>query len=215
MSLRRLGMGAVLASVVLTTLVLAGDARDVTSALGRFNWWLAPPIVALTLWNYGWRFVKWEMYLRYLSVPRLPIPTSLLVFISGFSMSLTPGKVGEIIKSVYLRRLTGAPVNRTSAIIAAERMTDALALLLLAAMGLISFTYGRPFLAALGLLCILVLIALQRPASLSRWLVRIERLPAVGRIVEHGIAFVGASSLLFSPRPLSRAIGLGLISWVG
>ncbi|MGH2535709.1 MAG: lysylphosphatidylglycerol synthase domain-containing protein [Thermomicrobiales bacterium] len=171
---RRIGAGAILAAFVLTTLVLIGDARDIASALGHFNWWLAPPIVALTLWNYGWRFVKWEMYLRCLSVPRLPATTSLLVFLAGFSMSLTPGKVGELIKSVYLRRLTGVAVNRTSAIIAAERITDAFALLLLAAAGLSSFTYGRPFLAFIAVLCVLALAALQRPDFLARCLARVE-----------------------------------------
>ena len=120
---------------LLTGLSLFGDVREVRAALRDFDWRLLPIILALTLWNYGWRFIKWNRFLRALDIPEIPGPLNLGVYLSGYSMSITPGKVGELVKAVYIRRINGTPVNRTSAAIAAERITDAIAMLLLALVG--------------------------------------------------------------------------------
>ncbi len=211
----RMLVGALLAVVVLSSLTLFGDARQLAATLGGFEWWLVGPILALTLANYALRFVKWELYLRRLAVPPIGLGTSLLVFLAGFSMSLTPGKVGELVKAFYLRRLTGEPVGRMGAIIAAERLTDGLAMLVLAGLGLTQFAYGRPFLAAalLGLLALLAL--LRRPAFLAALLARLEGWPLVGPGVEHAVAFVHAADALLGPRILLSAVGLGAVSWAG
>jgi uncharacterized membrane protein YbhN (UPF0104 family) len=212
---RRIMAGVVLAIVVLTALVLFGDARDLATAFRRFEWRLLPLVLLLTLWNYAWRFVKWELYLRRLNVPPLRFRSSLLVFLSAFSMSLTPGKVGELVKSVYLRRLTGEPVSRTSAIVAAERVTDALAMLILAAAGLVQFSYGRPFLAALAVVIALGLLAMQRQALLLRALGVVEGWPVVGGPIRHAYVFLEASGVLYRPGTLASAVGLGVVSWIG
>jgi hypothetical protein len=97
--------GLVLAIVVLSALALFADVRQLRDAFGRFDWWLAVPVLALTLGNYALRIVKWEIYLRRIGVPRLPLTTSALVFLAAFSMSITPGKVGEVITHHHLDRL--------------------------------------------------------------------------------------------------------------
>ncbi|HET8521793.1 MAG TPA: lysylphosphatidylglycerol synthase transmembrane domain-containing protein [Thermomicrobiales bacterium] len=212
---RRAIAGIVLAVVVFSALALFGDVRAIGTAFRDFRWWLAPPIIALTLWNYCWRFVKWELYLRRLDVPRLPLRTSALIFLSAFSMSITPGKVGELVKSVYLKRFTGAPVNRTSAIIVAERATDALAMLVLAIIGLTQFSYARPFVGALAIVVVAGLALLQRPEALARVVTRLEARRVVGRVVDHALAFIEASGTLFRPAIVAQATLIGIISWMG
>ncbi len=207
--------GAAIAVAVVTGLALFGDGRQLAAALQDFAWWLAAPILVLTLINYALRFVKWELYLRRLAVPPLGLGTSILVFLSGFSMSLTPGKVGELIKALLLNRLTGEPVGRTSAIIAAERLTDGLAMLVLAGFGLTQFAYGRSLLAVAALGALVLVALLRRPWLLAAVLRRIAHWPVVGRGVEHAVAFVHASNELLGLRLLSGAVGLGIVSWAG
>src|SRR3954451_12091977 len=151
---------------LLTGLSLFGDVREIRSALREFDWRLLPIILALTLWNYGWRFVKWNRFLRALNIPEIPGPLNLGVYLSGYSMSITPGKVGELVKAVYIRRINGTPVNRTSAAIAAERVTDAIAMLLLALVGLLEFNYGRPLVGLMAILLLAGIIAIQKPVWL-------------------------------------------------
>ena len=211
----RIAFGAILGIVVAAALALFGDVRELASALRGFAWWLAAPILVLTLANYALRFVKWELYLRRLAVPGLPRATSALVFLSGFSMSLTPGKVGEFIKAVFLRRLTGTPMSRTSAAVAVERLTDGLAMLALAGVGLTQFAYGRTLLGAAAVGGLVLVVVLRQPRLVAALLARVEGWPVVGPRVEHAVAFVHASSELLRPRLLASAVGLGIVSWAG
>lgn len=210
---RRLIAGIVFAVLVASALALFGDLRDLGDAFRDFDWWLTVPILLLTCFNYGLRWVKWEIYLRVLSLPRPSRWDSVFVYLSAFSMSVTPGKVGELIKAVLMRRLTGAPVARTTAIIAAERVTDGLAMLTLAAVGLLEFTYGRTLLAVSFVIAVAVILVLQRPA-LTAWVIaRTGKLPLVGGLVEHLGGFFSASNVLFRPRLVAGMVALGVISW--
>ena len=211
----RVFIGILLAVAVVSGLTLVGDARQLSAALRDFDWWLAAPILALTLFNYALRFVKWELYLRRLGVPLRSLRTSALVFLAGFSMAITPGKVGELIKCVFLRRLTGVPIRRTSAIIAAERLTDGFAMLALAGVGLTQFAYGRTLLAVAFLGASTVVLLLRRPRLLSSLLARLAHRPLVGRVFEHVVAFVEASDQLLRPGLLGMGVGLGIVSWAG
>ncbi|GIW04577.1 MAG: TIGR00374 family protein [Thermomicrobiales bacterium] len=205
---------AVMLVVLLTALPVFSDLSDLASAFRAFDWWLIVPVLLLTTWNYAWRFVKWQMYLRELGI-QLPWKISLRVFLAGFSMSVTPGKVGELLKAVYLRRLSGAPVSQTSAAIAAERLTDGLAMFVLAGAGAIEFAYGRSLLFLGAVLALGAVALLQRPGLLNRQVERLARFPVVGRAAVHGTMFVSASGTLFRPAILLRAVMLGLISWTG
>ena len=211
--LPRLAAGVLLAVVVVSLLALLSDVRQLGSALRRFDWWLTLPVLALTLGNYALRFAKWEVYLRRIGVPRLGLGTSAAIFLAGFSMSLTPGKVGEVVKGLLIRRVAGTPVSRTTAVIAAERITDGLAMLALAALGLTQFSYGRPILAVAVLGGVVAVALLQRPHLLLALLTRFEAVPLVGRISDHARHFLDASNVLYRPGLLLGAILTGIISW--
>jgi uncharacterized protein (TIRG00374 family) len=200
---------------LLTGLSLFGDVREVRTALRDFDWRLLPLILALTLWNYGWRFIKWNRFLRALKIPEIPGPLNLGVYLSGYSMAITPGKVGELVKAVYIRRINDTPVNRTSAAIAAERVTDAIAMLLLALVGLVEFNYGRPLVGLMAILLLAGIIAIQKPVWLHALLNRMTRYSRLESPITHARAFVDASNVLYRPTLLSQSVGIGVISWAG
>src|SRR3989442_13562084 len=144
-------LSLVLAFVVITAIALYADVPRVLGALASFRWQYLPLILGLTLFNYFCRFFKWQYYLKRLDV-KISWIKSLLIFLSGLSMAITPGKVGELLKSYFLKRATGVPISRTSPIIVAERLTDGIAMLGLAAIGLVLYPFGRPVLLALLLI---------------------------------------------------------------
>src|SRR5947207_9021274 len=143
----------VLAFVVITAIALYADVPRVLGALASFRWQYLPLILGLTLFNYFCRFFKWQYYLKRLDV-KISWIKSLLIFLSGLSMAITPGKVGELLKSYLLKRTTGEPISRTSPIIMAERLTDGIAMIALASTGLVLYRYGWELLLAL-LVCVL------------------------------------------------------------
>src|SRR5207248_2162695 len=84
----------------------------------------------------------WELYLRRLGV-RIPLRDSFGIFLSGFSLTVTPGKIGEVLKSYLLREVHGVPMARTAPIVIAERLTDLVALAALALVGVGALAGGE------------------------------------------------------------------------
>lgn len=205
-----------LALIVMTAIALYGDLPHLITAIAHFRWAFLPIIPGLTLFNYSGRFLKWQYYLKRLAI-KINWRKSLLIFISGLSMAITPGKVGELLKSYLLKRSTGEPISRTSPIIVAERLTDGMAMIALSAAGLALYRYGWELLAGL-LVCVVggLLVIQNRRLSLAL-LAFGARLPGPG-ISGAALwlrAFYESSYTLLQWRPLLLAITIGIISWAG
>jgi uncharacterized protein (TIRG00374 family) len=130
-------------------------------------------------------------------------------------MVMTPGKVGEFLKSYMVRQVGGAPMAQTAPIIVAERMTDGFAMLVLACLGL--WTYPSPALqaaalATLAALAAVVVVVQLRPLA-RRLLAWCERLPVVGPHALHFERFYESSYVLLKPRNLLPAVAIGVVSW--
>lgn len=211
----RLIVGLIMAVLVVSLLTVFGDARELLHVLSEFDWRYAAVALGLTLWNYALRFLKWRYYTRLVNVPSLSMTESALVFLSAFSMSITPGKVGELIKATELRRLTGTPIARTTAIITAERLTDGLAMIALALIGGVQFSYGRTLLAGASMLAIGAVIVLRDHRRLLRLVQRFSSIAFVDRIAAHLDHFFSASRAVLGPKPLIVATSIGVVAWLG
>ncbi|MBL8725902.1 MAG: flippase-like domain-containing protein [Planctomycetes bacterium] len=160
--------------------LLWADAAAVGQAMGQFG---AGTVALALFWaslNYLLRWCRWQVYLRRLgcSVPR---GESGLVFVAGFVMTLTPAKMGEVLKSLLLKRSCGLAIATTAPIVVAERVTDLAGLVLLMALGCLRFERGVPVaIAAAGL--VVVLGAVGAIPALGTTLVRwVGRLPVLSR----------------------------------
>lgn len=207
--------GLILTVVVGSAVVMFGDLRSLRTALDGFTWWLIWPALGLTLWNYVIRFFKWQLYLKRLDIGGLSPRVGALVYLSAFALSITPGKVGEMIKCGFLLRLTGTPIARSSAAVVAERLTDGLAMLVLAACGAVQFAAGRSILGIAALVALAALLLLQRPDRFRALLDHIPPLPVLGRVARHADAFFEASGTLVRPSLLLAGTGLGVVAWLG
>jgi uncharacterized protein (TIRG00374 family) len=199
--------------VVFAGLSIYADLSDVLHSLGDFNWALLPLILALTTGNYAFRFVKWEYYLRLIGVRGLSKRDSFLVFFSGLGMVITPGKLGEWLKSYLLREVHGTPIARSAPILIAERLTDTIALLIIAAAGV--FVFGNLWqvfvIAAVGIAVILGIVW-HRPTA--HWFLELgKRMPIVRRFAAELEEFYDSSYALLSPRATIEMGLLSTLSW--
>ncbi len=177
MSTRRTWLWIAIALVIgIGALSMIGDVRHLGERLTGFQWSAFAAALGLALANYTMRFVRWELYLRRQSV-RVPLASSAIVFGAGLSLSITPAKLGELVKSYLLREMHDIPAPRTAPIVVAERVTDLIALLLLAVIGVAAYGVD-PTLVALAAIIIaigLLLLAWPRP---TRALIDLATRPA-------------------------------------
>jgi glycosyltransferase 2 family protein len=204
----------VLAFAVTTGVALYADVPQMLRALASFHWAYLPLILGLTLFNYLCRFFKWQYFLKRLKL-HVPWLKSLLIFLSGLSMAITPGKVGELLKSYLLKSTTGAPISQTSPIIVAERLSDGLAMLILAATGLALYRFNWAVLLVLLILGLTGVILIQNRTLSLAVLQFGEKLPIVARFAHLIRAFYESSYILLQWRSLLLAVCIGVISWSG
>lgn len=212
---RNLMIGMVLGMAVLLGLGVYGEAPRVVAALQRFDWKLLPLILLLTLANYCLRWVKWQFYLGILRIgPARPLDSA-LVFFSGLGMTMTPGKAGEWLKSVLLKQLYGTPLSHSAPIVLAERLSDGLAMLLLAAVGAVAFRLGLEVLALVLFLGATAVTVAQSRSLVLGLLAAAGQQAFLNRYLSRVRAFYESTHLLLQWRTLGVSVGLGLVSWFG
>jgi glycosyltransferase 2 family protein len=211
----KLIVGLLLGIIVVAGLAVYADFTKMVEVLRNFNWWLLPLILLFTVFNYVLRFYKWDVYLRLIGATGVKKSDSALIFVSGMAMAMTPGKVGELLKSYLLKQVRGTPIATSAPIVMAERLTDGLAMLVLASVGLVLFDYGTPILVAIAIFAVAFLVIFQNRALFDRLLAVGERLPFVSKGVHHFHAFYDSSFVLFRLPNLLFAVGIGVVSWFG
>lgn len=210
---RNLAVASVVAVLLYAGMLIYGDVGELQGEMGDYSWSMFALGVALATANYGIRFLRWQYYLARLGIEKVPWVESLRIFVAGFVMSVTPGKVGEVLKSVLLFESRGVAIARTAPIVIAERLTDLMALVLLAAAGSLAFSEG--WIVALGgalVVAVLWLACAWRP--LGEWCLRVAaKLPVLGRIAPKLREAYEALRELTAPAPLAAATLLSVVSW--
>ena len=198
---RNLVLALVLGVAVYLALSIFSGFEDLRAALADFRWSLIPAILGLVFVSYIGRYFRWVYYLKTLDV-YVPPKINVAIFTAGLSMTISPGKLGEVLKSLFIRQVNGAPVARTAPIVLAERVTDGTGMIVWGLLGALAFSRG-PGLMFLFLAVTVVGVVVLRSKRLSLLAERIlEQLPFVSRFSGHLGAFHGASDELLSMRSL-------------
>ncbi len=206
---RKLLLVVFLGCLVAVGLAGFGDFREVGRHIVLFPPHYLLAAIGLALANYAIRFLRWAYYLKLLGI-RAPLSVSLLTFLAGLAMTITPGKVGELLKSYLLRDKAGIPVATSAPVVLMERLTD---LVSVAAMGLVGLALlPRPVsLALMGVLVAALAFLYFLTTRRTEW---VTNLPLVRRWAEQVREARQGMRMLSGPSALLVAVGLGLAAWV-
>jgi len=211
-ALRRTLWVIVAAVVGYAVFALVADLRALGAHLADVA--VLPLIAAfgLSLVNYVLRGVRWEYYLRLLDLD-VPRRASLLLFVSGFGFSVTPGKIGEVLKSLLMKRDFGVPVARSLPVVVGERLTDFVALAALMLVGVATYQFHSTALIAV-VLCVVGGILVLATSSLWRPIFRgLRRWERLAGVIERLEAMAETLAELLRPRPLIVALLLSAVAW--
>ncbi|MBI5300775.1 MAG: flippase-like domain-containing protein [Chloroflexi bacterium] len=211
---RRVILSLLFALVVFVALAFYADAPRLLGAFERFDWRFLPLALGVTLLNYLLRFARWHYYLRVLKIHNLTRRDSFLIFLTGFSLTMTPGKLGELLKSLLLKTKCDTPISYSAPIIAIERLTDALGMVILAAVGLTFFPeFGIGALIALLAVIVAFVVIVQQRALAERLFVLGTRVRVLARFVGVARNLYESAYLLLQLKPLAFAIGIAVAAW--
>lgn len=155
---KRLVIGLILGISVFAIFAIISDIKKISFHFNSFKWTLLIPILILSLINYALRFLKWQYYLRQINID-CEISLSFKIFLSGLSMSITPGKIGEVLKSYLLKTTRNVAMSKTIPVVISERFTDVVALFILCVISFGGALFGIEFLIGGFFICFLFFIS--------------------------------------------------------
>lgn len=205
-------LSLLIAALLYFSLIAGIDGQRTWAAMHQLDWvgWIS--ILCLSLFNYSLRFARWHGYLRWLGHD-LPIGRHLLIYLSGFALTTTPGKAGEGVRAVYLAR-RDVPYAHTVAALFAERLLDLLSIAALSLLAIVSFT-GYVYWVIVPLAVIVVLIwTMHRRALLKTAQRRFDNPGTLTARVLH--VFVHAwerAFVLLAWKPMLGGLALGCLAW--
>jgi len=209
---------ALVISVVAALILYAGSslftgADDVLGAVARVDLATWALVLCLSALNYLLRFCRWQWYLARLGhvVPSL---RHLTYYLAGFAFTTTPGKMGETIRSLYLKP-HGVSYAASLAAFLAERFLDLLAVLLLGLL-VVRFFSDVWWPIVYAATCIVaIFIAVSRPELQRLITARLERRssPRMRRFGEQLGSLMRSSETLLHPQRLAGGLVLGLVAW--
>lgn len=202
-----------LAGVVLYGVAtLASDYKRVLSALANFPGSSLASVLALVFTGWlvrGWRF----FYYLTGSGESVPLGYAVAAFLAGFALTGTPGKVGEAVKGVFLKRDYGVAVTKVVGILVVERLMDLWGVLLLGSFSLLLFKGWE----SRFVLCAVVVLAAGAFLCLEKVyrpvLERLARIPFLSWICTKLLETLLAGRELMTPRIFAVGLLASVVAW--
>lgn len=207
---RALTLSIGLAALLYLGFVLFADREAVFAALRRVGLSVLVAIFTLSLVNYLLRFWRWQRYIAAFG-HILPWRRHFLYYLAGFTLTVTPGKAGEAVRSLYLHQY-GVTYAQSLAALFVERLLDVLAMSLLALLILLA----RPDYA--WLVAVAWMLTLGLGGLVTRpWLPEKLRVWGQGHRYEHRLGqlarLLDSAVVLLRPGYLLFGLSLGVLSW--
>ncbi len=200
--------------VGLIGLAAATGWEETRAQITKLSLWQILFLLVLSLVNYLFRGLRWHVFAR-----RLGLPTGLMQdlrhFLGGFAMSVTPGRVGELVRMRWLKRETGWTFERTAPLVLVDRASDLTAMALILAVSLSFSMKGITGGVPVVVLALIAGFVATRPALLG-WCATMGH-RATGRFARIWVRIRRAAKSLAaftSPSLMSSAAVIGMIGWI-
>ena len=112
------------------------DFNKISQQISIFKYEFLPLILALVSISWIPLLVRWQFLLKKNKI-NIPTKNSFLIFLGGISMAITPGHVGELIKSQLIKNNYNIPRTKTAPIIFIEKFYDLTGAIIASIIGII------------------------------------------------------------------------------
>ena len=204
---RSISLAIVVTVVLYVGMATMADWESFEAAVSALPCVLWVQVVGLSLLSYLLRFARWHHFIFALGY-KVPILRNLEIYLAAFALTLTPGKAGETIRSVYLYPCGVSYPHSIGAFIS-ERLLDLVAVSALASLAVSIFTEQRPWMLV-AIVCIFTVVLLLR----SRLFSFVGRRAVRVSVIEHVVNLAATVRFLASGWRVSVAIPLSLMAWL-
>ena len=162
---------------------IASDIRTVYDKIINFK--IEFLLIIIPLVTSGWfvLFARWHLLLKNSKI-FIPKKDSLLIFFSGFALTIIPGKVGELIKSQLLKTKFEVPRSKTVPIVMLEQFYTLIGLVIISFFGIWFFELGAYVIGFFTALLIFAFILISSKKVFNKLITIFEKRKFTSRFVD-------------------------------
>ena len=139
------------------------DFNIISKQISNFKYEFLPLILLLVSISWTPLLVRWQILLKKNNI-NIPIKKSFLLFLGGMSMTITPGHVGELIKSQLIKTIYNIPRTKTAPIIFVEKFYDLTGAIIASIIGIIILGMDASLiLISISILIVIIFLIYYRP----------------------------------------------------
>lgn len=176
-------IGIIIAIAIYAVFLLISDFNIISNKISNFQISYLPIILTLVSVSWCTLFLRWTVLLKNnaISIPR---KQGFLIYISSFSMSATPGQLGELVKSQLLKNKFNVPITKTAPLIIIERLSDLTGAIIVSTLGfwLLNISIYVPIIASIILA--LIFIILKSKKMFNKTLNLIKKIKFTSKLVD-------------------------------
>jgi glycosyltransferase 2 family protein len=146
---------------------MISDLNTIQNKILEMNLSYLPIIVILAPISWFIIYLRWHLLLRNSNIS-IPFNDNFKIFLSGYAMSATPGKIGEIIKSQLLHSKYNIPKKQSLPIIISEQFYNLIGILFISMLGLYYFDFSLYVLLSVGTVTGLIYVLLNSQKFLQK-----------------------------------------------
>ena len=152
-------IGVIIAIAVYAIFLVVSDFNTIFNKISNFQVLYLPIILSLVTIGWCVLFLRWTILLKNNTIS-IPYKQSFLIYIASFSMSATPGQLGELIKSQLLKNKFNVPVTKTAPLVVIERLSDLTGAIIVSIIGfwLLNINIYVPIIASIALALIFLFL---------------------------------------------------------
>ena len=156
-------------------ILIAFDVNVISEKINDFDFQYLPFIIPLIPLTWGVLFLRWNLLLKNSAID-IPLKDNFMIFISGFALGVTPGKVGELIKAQLLKNKFNIPRSKTAPLVIVERFYDFFAIAIISLFGILVFEYSIYIFTILSVGIIIFLTITSSEKLFLKFLQKIEKI---------------------------------------
>ncbi|MDC0211814.1 flippase-like domain-containing protein [Candidatus Nitrosopelagicus sp.] len=157
------------AIVIYITFLIVSDLNIILDKILDMKTEFLPYILSLAPLSWFILFMRWHLLLKNSNID-IPKKENFKIYMTGFAMSATPGKIGELIKAHMLHSKFEIPKKNTIPIIVSEQFYNIIGILVVSVLGLFYFDFSIYAVALTGSLFVIMYILLSSEKSFKKFM---------------------------------------------
>tara|TARA_B110000438_G_scaffold273503_1_gene292955 strand:+ start:2472 stop:3425 length:954 start_codon:yes stop_codon:yes gene_type:complete len=203
----------VITILIYVSFLVISDVNSILDEFSNFKFEYLPVIITLIISGYVSLILRWNLLLKKSDI-YIPTKSSILIFMGGVSLSIIPGKAGELIKSELLKIKFDVPRSKSISIILVEQVYNGIGLTITSLFGLYYFNLGLYVTVGFSILVIFIVLFLSSKRILEKFSIIFSKIKFLNQFVENIKESQETVNNLITGKFVIKIVTLSTLFWI-